>query len=182
MTISKILSAVSRQTNIPEEFILSHSRRAIYAYPRFLVCWFGYHKANLTLEEIAEFLGRDHTSIIHGRDRIDVLLQHKEKVVADVSAVTLALKEPVVRKLRSYTPSRPYPSNMDEVVATAVELFQLSGMSERKLTIRAGVNRSFMYGLKLGYSPCVGNLEAALNVLGYKLAIVPIESDQEAAA
>ena len=49
-------------------------------------------------------------------------------------------------------------------------------MSLTRITMEAGLGERTISGWSIDRSPTVANLEAALNVIGYRLVIVPVET------
>lgn len=67
------------------------------------------------------------------------------------------------------------------VVRKALELFERSGVDRTIITSQAGIYENATTVWRSGRaSPNVGHLEAALNVIGYRLEIVPIEETDDA--
>ena len=67
---------------------------------------------------------------------------------------------------------------MNPLVRQLTALRKASGMYGIAISYRAGLGRcSISKWEKQGVEPRLGNFEAALNVLGYRLAIVPLEPE-----
>lgn len=65
--------------------------------------------------------------------------------------------------------------NPHEVVHRLFDLFYESGHTHLSLYAASGVHQTALSHWKTRYSPTVTNLDAALRVLGHKLAVVPLE-------
>ncbi len=64
-TVSKIVDAVSEATGIPARHILSQKRTAAVARARQIVMYEA-RQAGLSLTQIGDAMGRDHTTVMHG--------------------------------------------------------------------------------------------------------------------
>ncbi|MCC8059965.1 MAG: chromosomal replication initiator protein DnaA [Clostridiales bacterium] len=76
VTPEKIIQVVSDHFNLTPLDILSQKRTKEIVYPRQIAMYLCRHMTNVPLQEIGRVLGgRDHTTIIHGIDKITVDLQ-----------------------------------------------------------------------------------------------------------
>ena len=57
-------------------------------------------------------------------------------------------------------------------------LMEESGVTVNQLAKEAGIYYNAMYRWKTGHGATVDNLEAALNVLGYRLVVVPLDTGE----
>lgn len=48
-------------------------------------------------------------------------------------------------------------------------------ISAAQCSLRAGISINAISGWRRGQSPSIGNFDAVLNVLGYRLAVVPLQ-------
>jgi chromosomal replication initiation ATPase DnaA len=72
----RILLAVSREFGMPVERIVAKSNEAKYCLPRFVAIGLMLEATNLSLPAIGKWLGgRDHSTVINGRRRIEALLE-----------------------------------------------------------------------------------------------------------
>lgn len=63
--MSDVMSIITSFTGIPKSLIVSHNRTELVVYSRHLFCYFSRNYLNLSLPEIARFISRDHTTVIH---------------------------------------------------------------------------------------------------------------------
>lgn len=81
----------------------------------------------------------------------------------------------LVKRSRYYQPMKKPPTNCHPLVREMFELMELRAVTHRDLMRRAGLgSRTLDYWKKVS-SPRVTNLEAALNTIGFRLAILPME-------
>lgn len=80
-----IVSNVEKYCSLNENDILSSSRSKKIAYPRQIAMYIMKEEANYTLPQIEEFLGRDHSTIIHGIRKIkeDIETDKEKKKLVD---------------------------------------------------------------------------------------------------
>jgi hypothetical protein len=88
VTIYNIRDTICKEFNISEEDIASESRKKEIVYPRqvaiFLMCLCPGRNKN-SLKKIGAILGdRDHTTVLHSRDKIWDLLENDEVVRFDI--------------------------------------------------------------------------------------------------
>jgi DNA-binding phage protein len=81
-------------------------------------------------------------------------------------------REPPLRRPKTYFRKPPHPDQhplikqLDQIVAAG-------HTNPKEICDRAGVDRDWLYRRRRGASlPNIGNFDAVLNVLGYRLAIV----------
>lgn len=79
-----------------------------------------------------------------------------------------------------YAPMRKEQLSCHPLVRELYRLMKIKRMTQREVCRRAGCNDRMLHYWKTVYSPRVANLEAALNVLGYTLKIVPMETKHDA--
>lgn len=73
-------------------------------------------------------------------------------------------------------PARNKTSGHHATVARLDELLGEKGVPAYKAATKAGLSINVISAWRNGKEPSVGNLDAVLNVLGYKLAVVPLEA------
>ncbi|MDX1437833.1 MAG: helix-turn-helix domain-containing protein, partial [Anaerolineales bacterium] len=83
-----IIEAVSEVFEVSEESLLGRSRARKVALPRQIAMYLLRKEAHISLPQIGEQLGgRDHTTIMHGCDKINDLLEHDEQLRRRVALV-----------------------------------------------------------------------------------------------
>lgn len=93
ITTSEVLELVHEITGITPDKILSRRRTDELVYARHLTIYILRKHTNMTLKNIGDFLGRDHTSIIHAIRSVDTQLGSKfnSKYKFDVPLLTQAV-------------------------------------------------------------------------------------------
>jgi hypothetical protein len=74
-------------------------------------------------------------------------------------------------------PRAPTHHAHDPLVLQFIELADQIGVSLHMIGIRTGISTNVLYRWNKGALPTIANFEAALNVLGHRLSIIPIEDD-----
>lgn len=64
------------------------------------------------------------------------------------------------------------PPNHHPFILWLDEEIKLQELSETKVAMQAGLTKTLVTQWRLGKTPSIANFDAALSVLGYKLAIV----------
>ena len=72
----------------------------------------------------------------------------------------------------------PIPQHTHPIVRDLVRAMNMRGVSFDALAERTGVNARTMSGWRSHYTPRLDNIEAALNGVGLRLAIVPLEDEK----
>jgi hypothetical protein len=72
----------------------------------------------------------------------------------------------------------PVPTHAHPIVRDLVRAMNVRGVSFETLSELAGVNDRTMSGWRKKHIPRLDNIEAALNGVGLRLAILPLEDDQ----
>ena len=179
ITVQKILHVVSHYFVIPEIHLTSKSRRGEFVYPRHIACWIATRETPLTTSEIGRQMGgRDHTTILHAHNKIAAVINTNQEASRDCINILHILN--IKKRLGGVR--LPVPDNVDPAVAKFFEIHNLGGLPDREVQRRAGLGHGVMRGWKGGRSPNFGNLQAALGVYGYQLAVVEIEDERESAA
>ncbi|MDD5832357.1 MAG: chromosomal replication initiator protein DnaA [Clostridiales bacterium] len=80
----KIISVVSEHYQVSEEDVISPKKNRELAYPRQIIMYLCCEMTSSTQKEIGEALGRDHATIIHGRNKIAAEIKNDEKLKADI--------------------------------------------------------------------------------------------------
>jgi chromosomal replication initiator protein len=86
----KIITTVAQHYDLPEEELIGRSRRRTVSHPRQLCMYIIREETDTSLPQIGELLGgRDHTTVLHGIDKITELIETNDQVRRD----WLAIKE-----------------------------------------------------------------------------------------
>lgn len=72
----------------------------------------------------------------------------------------------------------PVPAHAHPVVRDLVRAMNMRGVSFDALASITGVNERTISGWRKNHVPRLDNIEAALNGVGLRLAILPLEDDQ----
>ena len=88
LTLEAILLAVARHYRISEEVLIGRSRRKEVAKARQVVMYLAREEMNASLTKIGQALGgRDHTTVMHGIDKIASLIESDDALRRDIMAV-----------------------------------------------------------------------------------------------
>lgn len=95
----KILSVVARHYNLPKEELLGRSRRRAVSQPRQLAMYLIREETDTSLPQIGQLLGgRDHTTILHGCEKIAGQIEADEHLRRDWLAIKETLSERVLTR------------------------------------------------------------------------------------
>ena len=84
-TLKRCLAAVCQHYGVKPEDIAAPTRKQTNVIPRHHFCWVVFtHRLDLSYARIAEFLNRDHTTVMHGVRKFAV---EKHLKTADIEAV-----------------------------------------------------------------------------------------------
>ncbi len=87
-----ILDEVCNYYGLSIKLIKGDKRDRPIAEPRQILMYLLRKQTKMTLDEVAAFLGgRDHSTIIHGEDKIEALVETNDRIKKDVSAIELRL-------------------------------------------------------------------------------------------
>jgi chromosomal replication initiator protein len=90
----RILSAVAQHYGLSQEELVGRSRRRAVSLPRQLCMYLVREEIGTSLPQIGELLGgRDHTTIIHGCDKIAAQIEADEALRRDWLAIKASLSE-----------------------------------------------------------------------------------------
>ncbi len=93
LTAESIIKTVSHYYNIEEADLVGSSRRQPLARRRQIAMYMCREHTGLSLPKIgAAFGGRDHTTVIHGVEKINGLIQADKDIFDEVSAITQQLR------------------------------------------------------------------------------------------
>lgn len=88
LTPDRIISAVALQYQIPEEDLVGPRRTRQIVLPRHVAMYLIREETNTSLPKIGQALGgRDHTTVIHGHDRISDLIERDDGLRRQVHAI-----------------------------------------------------------------------------------------------
>lgn len=80
LTSKNLLSVISFVSGQPEDAILGNSRARSLVLCRHVYYHIGRKKMGLKLKQIGLFMNRDHTTIIHGLNKIDDMIFIKDEI------------------------------------------------------------------------------------------------------
>jgi chromosomal replication initiator protein len=88
LTVEDILSVVARHCRISESDLIGRSRRKEVAYARQVAMYLAREEMNTSLPKIGQALGgRDHTTIMHGIDKIASQIEKDDALRRDIIAI-----------------------------------------------------------------------------------------------
>ena len=91
-TALEIMKAVAEAYGITIEELRSHSRIARIATARAVVCYLLYRNYNYSTKDVGNMVLRDHTTVIHARNKITDLIKESNRVkiaVSDIKSMSL---------------------------------------------------------------------------------------------
>lgn len=91
--LEKILSVVGDYQEIPEDLIKSPSRKKNVVKARMIAIYLAYNCSGLTLKQIGNFFGRDHSTIIYNRDTCSHTMYTDSKFKRTVNYILEILKK-----------------------------------------------------------------------------------------
>ena len=93
VTIDNIQKTVAEYYKIKVADLLSKRRSRSVARPRQLAMALAKELTNHSLPEIGDaFGGRDHTTVMHGVDKMEVLVENKAVITEDITGITRVLR------------------------------------------------------------------------------------------
>jgi chromosomal replication initiator protein len=94
VTIARIQEAVSQRFGVTHEELVSPRRSQAVAYPRQVAMYLSRELTDASLPMIGkEFGGRDHTTVIHAKDKITKLIREDRSVYNLVQELTARIKQ-----------------------------------------------------------------------------------------
>lgn len=94
--LSEVLEAVCQFYKVTRTNIVGPSRIPKYLMPRQIACYLGREMTKLSLPEIGRKLGdRDHTTILHGVNKIEKQLQADEILKDDIDVLKIKIEAKV---------------------------------------------------------------------------------------
>lgn len=95
-TVRLVLGIVAEFYDTTITHIMSARRALIYVKPRHVAMYLCAHLTHLSLPEIGRRMGgRDHTSIMHGRDKIARLILQSDAIARDIVALRTKINDVV---------------------------------------------------------------------------------------
>ncbi len=87
-SVTDVLRLIASYYGIKINDLRGERRKKEFVFPRQVSMWFLHKELELTLEQTGKELGgRDHTTVIHGCDKINWLLQHEEEIKKEVLGI-----------------------------------------------------------------------------------------------
>lgn len=83
-----ILNTIVEYFGISQSIILTKTRKREVVYPRQLAMYFMAYYTLLSLKQIGEMFGKDHTTVIHSIDAIEGWASNDEKVREQIHQIT----------------------------------------------------------------------------------------------
>jgi chromosomal replication initiator protein len=88
VTLPDIIAAVSSHYGISEQDMVSSRRPKEFVLPRQIVMYLAREETNASLPEIGQALGgRDHTTVMHGKQKIAGEIERKDSLRRDLVAI-----------------------------------------------------------------------------------------------
>lgn len=75
-----LIRIICEVCDVSWEQIKSNFRKSHYVIARQLYCWFAFQVQKKKLCTIAEKIGRDHTSVIHSRDKVQNMIETNDEL------------------------------------------------------------------------------------------------------
>ena len=79
ISFSSIIDAVCEGMVIPKELLFSKSRPAFVCEARFVAYYLGWLMTHRSLPSLGRHMGRDHTTVMYGRDKCITLMRRSEE-------------------------------------------------------------------------------------------------------
>jgi len=95
LTLEMVLRAAADFFGVPLAELVGRNRSAKIALPRHVVMYVMREEVGASLQQIGQALGRDHTTVMHGIERIAGEMDRNPDLVQSVSALRNRLYEPV---------------------------------------------------------------------------------------
>jgi hypothetical protein len=100
MNKDQLLQIVSEISGVPAELILQKNRKRKFLIPRQIYSYLLRKKLKLTLHQIGEILGSDHTTVIHSVQKVEELLEIQDDLLCNLyydieQQVHITFREPL---------------------------------------------------------------------------------------
>ena len=86
-SVDEVITAVCNHYSIGKRIMLGKGRTKTVAYPRHVLMYILRIEMKLSLEEVGRVLDRDHTTIMHGVDKISHLASNNEALRDDLMRI-----------------------------------------------------------------------------------------------
>ena len=94
ISVEQVIDIVTRYYNVPLESLISSSRKSTFAYPRQVAMYLARTETDASLPQIGAQLGnRDHTTVLHGYEKISGLVEIDPQLRRDVLEIKALLYE-----------------------------------------------------------------------------------------
>jgi len=87
VTPDEIVETVASFYNLPTEVLKGRGRSKEIVLPRQLAMYLAREETDASLPEIGKVLGRDHTTVIYGHEKISTLIEENESLRRQVIAI-----------------------------------------------------------------------------------------------
>ena len=94
VTVDQIIDVIGRYYNVTYEALSSSSRKSTIAYPRQVAMYLARTETEASLPQIGVLFNRDHTTILHGYEKIAGLIDIDPQLRRDVMEIKAMLYEP----------------------------------------------------------------------------------------
>ena len=84
MNKDQLLQIVSETSGVPAELILKKNRTRKYLIPRQIYTYLLRKRLKMTLKEIGDVLGSDHTTVIHSCQKVETLLEVDDELLCNL--------------------------------------------------------------------------------------------------
>lgn len=74
-TLDMVMQMISEVTNVSVAMIKSDVRETKYVIARQLFCWYAVTWCKYTMVKVGLFLGKDHTTVVHSRNKVNDMIQ-----------------------------------------------------------------------------------------------------------
>ena len=98
LTIDQIIAVVARYYNLDKSVLIGRGRTKDVAFARQMAMYLAREETDASLPQIGEALGgRDHTTVMHGWEKIATLIEQNDKLRREM----LAIREEIYTRRRS---------------------------------------------------------------------------------
>jgi|14BtaG_2_1085337.scaffolds.fasta_scaffold41768_4 hypothetical protein len=133
IALTSVIDAVGEVFHVPKREIMSKARPAYLAQTRFAIYYLAWLFTNRSLPSIGRFMGRDHTTVLHGRNRAIELMRTNPEYNARIEAAkNLAFQ---VENKRLEDVRKLTDELKKEIIQTAIEA-GASSMEKKSLASR----------------------------------------------
>lgn len=86
--------------------ITSDVRKSHYVIARHLYCWFAVNVQKKNLAAVGKILGRDHTTIIHARNKVDIMKANNDELyMVPFTEINRRIDEMMIQSLKDVKPT-----------------------------------------------------------------------------